>query len=291
MIATWAHVPPTRPQKWRTCSARSWISWTGLLLVMSVSLTASASDNRAEATQQNVKAVHLALLRTLEDVSSSTRHVSRALVKLKASRSGIAGRAAGLFVPHIEYGEHPLGWLQAQLAAANRLATIASTLTDPAMQLALLRLSGSRLEAAMMACTLLAVWIDFLDLADVTLQQTHYSVERLLVDMDRWQKMLVPVMSAIASLEPVQLEAAAKDLPALVGHLTDEFAATREAIRMGMEQIQKWVLLKEFVETATMLSAMKFSIPSLPPAAPVPLGLSLSMEGSGVIREANCLRG
>ena len=91
------------------------------------------------------------------------------------------------------------------------LADAASEVEDPDMQLALLRMTGPRLEAAMLGSLLLAVWLDFLHLADAVLQQCpFYSVETLFADMDRVQKMLEPSMTALSSLEPGQVEAAAR---------------------------------------------------------------------------------
>ena len=142
---------------------------------------------------------------------------------------GGASRAqTGVFVRFVDYGAEQLRWMDAQLAAATRLANAASEVDDPDMQLALLRIAGPRLEAAMLGSLLLAVWLDCLHLADALLSQHLYRVERLLVDLMRWQEMLEPAMTALSSVEPGQVEAAAQDVPALVGHLTDELAATVE---------------------------------------------------------------
>ncbi|EPX62052.1 hypothetical protein D187_009955 [Cystobacter fuscus DSM 2262] len=151
------------------------------------------------------------------------------------------------------------------------------------MQLALLRLAGPRLETAMMGSLLLAVWLDFLHLADIALKQRFYSVERLFVDMNRVQEMIEPAMTALSSMEPEQVEATAKDIPMRVGHLTREFAATREAMRVAAENLQKILVLKETIEALTMLSAMKFSLPSLPPSAPALLSMGLMVGGDGVM--------
>jgi hypothetical protein len=68
---------------------------------------------------------------------------------LKTNQWGIAGKANGIFVRYLDYGERQLRWIDAELAAATRLANAASQVGDPDMQLALLRLAGPRLEAAM----------------------------------------------------------------------------------------------------------------------------------------------
>jgi hypothetical protein len=233
---------------------------------------------------QSALAAHLAFLGALDDVSASTRRISSELSRLKASQRGIAGRANGIFVRYVEYGAQQLRWIDAELAAATRLANTATEVEDPDMQLALLRLAGPRLEAAMIGSILLAVWLDYLNLTDVVLEQCpYYSVERLLVDTERFQKMLEPAMTALSSLEPGQVEAAAKDIPALVGHLTGEFAATREALRVGAENLEKLLVLKESIEALTLLSAMKFSLPSLSPSAPAVLGVGLMVGPNGVV--------
>ncbi|WP_239470131.1 DUF2380 domain-containing protein [Archangium violaceum] len=216
-------------------------------------------------------------------MSNSSRRISGELSRLEASERGIAGRAAGIFGPYVDHGTQQLRWIDAELAAATKLANTASEVGDPDMQLALLRLAGPRLQAAMMGSILLAVWLDFLNLADVVLNQYLYSVERLFVDMERFQKMLEPSMKALSSLEPGQVEVAAADLPALVGHLTSEFATTREAVRAGAENLEKMLVLKESIEALTLLSAMKFSLPAPPPAAPATLGVGLVMGSNGVM--------
>ena len=130
---------------------------------------------------------------------------------------------------------------------------------------------------------LLAVWLDFLQLADTVLAHHFYSVEMMCRDLWRWQKRLEPAMTALSSLKPEQVEAAAQDAPALVGHLTGELAATIETVRRGEENLQKVLVLKDAIEALTLLSAMKFSLPSLPPSAPALLGIDLSVGGGGVM--------
>ncbi|WP_245814183.1 hypothetical protein [Cystobacter ferrugineus] len=152
------------------------------------------------------------------------------------------------------------------------------------MRLALLRLAGPRLEAAMMGSILLAVWVDFLNLTDVALSRHLHGVETLFVKMDRTQKMLEPNMTALSSLEPEQVEAAEQDVPALVGHLTGEFAALREAIREGAEVLQKALALKDAMEALTTLSALRFALPRLlPRAGPATLGVGFMVGSNGVM--------
>jgi len=230
-----------------------------------------------------VLAAQLAFRGAAGDVSGSTRRISDELSRLRVSHLGIVGKAAGIFVRYVDYGERQLRWIDAELAAATRLATAASEVDDPDMQLALLRLAGSRLEPAMMGSLLLAVWVDFLHLTDAMLSRHLYGVETLFVKMERWQKMLEPSMTALSSLEPGQVEAAARDVPALVGHFTGEYAALGEAARNGAEVLEKVLVLKETMEALTLLSALRFSLPAMRPAAPSLLGVGLMAGPNGVM--------
>ncbi len=226
---------------------------------------------------------HLAFRGALLDVAGSTRDLSGELSRLSKSHSGIVGKAVGLFVPSIEYGQSQLRWLDAELAAATRLAHAALEVDDPDMQLALLRLAGPRLEAAMLGSLLLAAWVDFLDLLDVVFKQGYPSVETLLVDMDRWRKMVEPTLTALASREPRQVEAAAENMPALMSYLSGEFNRTAERVHRGMKNVEKVMLLAQLMELVPMRSALKFSLPALRPSASVPLGVGMVMGNNGVM--------
>jgi hypothetical protein len=254
-----------------------------------MSVAGAAGDavprNAAEPARQSPMVAHLALLGAVGDVSRSTRRISGELSRLKDSKVGISGRHADLFVPLVDHGERQLRWIDAELAAATRLSNTASEVDDPDMALALLRLSGPRLEAAMLGSLLIAVWLDFLNLADVVLAQCpYYSVERLFRKMRQLQEMMEPAMTAFSSLEPGQVEAAAADLPVLMGHFTGEFAATREAVRVAARQFEKALVVKELIEMLTTASAMKMALPRLlPPAAPATLGVGLVVGSNGVM--------
>ncbi|WP_257445991.1 DUF2380 domain-containing protein [Archangium lipolyticum] len=245
-------------------------------------VTAAGPDSAERDARQSALAAQLALRGALGDVSGSTHRISGELSRLKASGRGIAS-GSGVFVRFVDYGEGQLRWIDAQLAAATRLANTASKVEDPNMQHALLRLAGPRLEAAMMGSLLLAVWFDFIHLTDVMLKQALHSVEKVFVDMDRWQGMIEPSMTALSSLEPGQVEATAQDVPALVGHLTGELAATLGTVRKGAKNVEKVLVLKEALEALTLLSALKFSLPPVSPSAPALLGIGLSVGGDGVM--------
>jgi hypothetical protein len=232
---------------------------------------------------QRALAAHLAFRAAVSDVSGSTRRLSRELSRLKGSHLGIAGKAAGLFVRYVDYGEAQLRWIDAQLATASQVAADASRVDDPDMQLALLRLAGPHLESALLGSTLLALWVDFLTLTDATLSRHLHGVEPLYVKLERWQKLLEPSLSALASLEPEQVESAAHDMPALVGHLTDELAALLQAVHKGARVLETALVLKESLEALTSLSMLKSTLPALRAAAPATLGVGLLVGPNGVM--------
>ncbi|QRN93815.1 DUF2380 domain-containing protein [Archangium violaceum] len=244
---------------------------------------AAGSDNAAGTEWQNALAAHLAFRGAVGDVSGSTRRLSGELSRLKTSNPGIAGGGGGIFLRYVEHGERQLRWIEAELVAATRLANAASEVDDLDMQLALLRLAGPRLEAAMLGSLLLAGWLDFLNLVDVVLKQGFNRVETLFANMDRLQKMLEPSMTALSSLDPGQMEAAAKDLPSLMGQLSGEFNSTCETVRVAMKRGEQVMLLAQLVETVAMVSTLKMPLPRLPPSAPATLGVSLMVGSNGVM--------
>jgi hypothetical protein len=247
-------------------------------------VTAAGPDRAERDARQGALAAQLAFLRAVGEVSGSTRRLSAGLSRLKTRGRGISGKLSDIFVPYVDDGERQLRWMDTELAAATRLAHAASQVEDPDMRLALLRLAGPRLEAAMMGSLLLSGWLDLLQLTDAILSDCpYYSLERLIVQVDGWHMQLEPSMAALSSLEPGQVDAAASDLPALVGHLSDEFAATQQAVRVAAENFQKMVVLKESVEALTMLLAMRPTLPSLPPSAPALLGVGLVVGGDSVM--------
>lgn len=248
--------------------------------------TARATAALVSATTPMVAealATQLAFQGAVRELSRFTQRARDDLSRLHDGPLGRAGRSDGLFAPHVEYGERQLRWMEAELTAATRLAHTASELEDADMRLALLRLAGPRLEAALTGSFLLATWLDCLHLAQGWLRQGFGSVEVLFVDMGRWRTMLEPAMTALSSLEPEQVEAAAKDAPALVGHLATEFHSATESLRVATKRTEQVILVAQLVEMVTQLSALKLSLPSLPPSAPALLGASLAVRGDGVM--------
>jgi hypothetical protein len=245
-------------------------------------VTAVGPDSAEREVRQRALAAQLAFRGALGEVSGSTRRISGELARLNASEWGLA-QGNRVFVRYADYGAAQLRWVEVQLAAATRLANAASQMDDPDTQFAVLRMAGPRLEAAMLGSLVLAVWVDFLNLADVALKQHLYPVETLLVDMGHWQERLEPTMKALSSREHEDVETAAQDVPPLMGHLSEEFARAQQRMRVAAENLQKVLVLKEAIEAVTLLSTMRFSLPSAPPSAPVLVGLGLSVGGDGVM--------
>jgi hypothetical protein len=151
------------------------------------------------------------------------------------------------------------------------------------MELAILRMTGPRLQAAMSGSMLLAAWLDFLQLADIVLRECPaYSTEKLFMDMQRVQRLIEPTLGALASQDPEQVEAAATELPELMGQLTREFGSIRDGARTAMESSGRLMAAAQLVEMLTLTSTLRMSLPRLPPAAPATLGVGLVM-GSGEV--------
>lgn len=109
------------------------------------------------AVSRNDLAVHLAFRKGLSEVSGTTRRISQELFRLKSSHPGIAGAGSGIFVRYVNHGEAQLQWIDSALAVATELTVEAAEVEDADVRLALLRLAGPRLEAALMGSMLLAV--------------------------------------------------------------------------------------------------------------------------------------
>jgi hypothetical protein len=219
----------------------------------------------------------------VEDTRRSTDEIASSFARLEARRAGIGG-ANGVFKRHIVYGAHQLRWIGGALGGTTLLASAAHGVADAEMELGILRMTGPRLQAALFGATLLAAWLDFLKLADAVLQQCpFYNVEKLFADMNRVQRLLEPSMAALASMDPGQVEEAATAMPALMGQLTREFHSIREGARVATERGGQLVAAAQLVEMLTLVSTLKMSLPRLPPAAPVTLGVGLVMGSNGVM--------
>lgn len=229
-----------------------------------------------------------AVVDAVAEVKRSTDVSARTLSQLAARPPGLGNvglsGVRGVFTRDLDHGTHQLPWLRGSLGSATALADLAREVDDPDMALALLRMAGPRLQAALSGALLLAAWVDILQLVDVVLRQCPaYSVERLVVDMHRLRQRTAPVLAALASQDPAQVEAAATAMPALMGELTREFGALRDGARTAMERREQAMAAIQLWEALTMISALRVSLPRLPPAAPATLGVGLVMSPGGVM--------
>jgi hypothetical protein len=221
-------------------------------------------------------------------VKGSTDALAGALSKLATRPPGLGNRGLsgenGIFTRHLDYGSNQLPWLRGALGSATTLTEVASQVADSDMELALLRMSGPRLQAAMSGALLLAAWVDFLHLADVVLRECPaYSIEKLIRDMHRVQRSVEPFMTALASADPERVEAAASALPGLMDQLTREFLSIREGARVAMERSGQAIAVAQFIEMVTMVSTMKLALPRLPPGPPATLGVGLVVSSNGAM--------
>jgi hypothetical protein len=249
----------------------------------SVRAQKAAAPVASRQEHQRVIQVRKALLGAISDVKRSTGAIVVSLREATSS-GGLDRRANGAFGRFIVHGNHQVRWIHSALDGAASLANVGSELADLDMELSLLRMGGSRLQAAMSGATLLAAWLDFLNLAEAILRQCPlYSAERLWADMNRVQRLMEPSLKALASQETAQAEAAAVELPRLMGQLTQEFHSVREAARVATERGGQLMAAAQFIEMLTLVSAMKMSLPRLPPASPARVGANFVVGSNGVM--------
>ncbi len=137
--------------------------------------------------RQRVARARQAVLEAVAGVRSTTGRVTTSLSVLAARPPGLGNRGlsagSGIFARYLDYGSRQRPWVDGALGSVTLLADVAGQVDDPDMELALLRMTGPRLQAAMSGAMLLAAWLDFLQLADTVLRECPaYSVERLFMD-------------------------------------------------------------------------------------------------------------
>nr|BDT38456.1 DUF2380 domain-containing protein [Myxococcus sp. MH1] len=227
-----------------------------------------------------------AILDAIDEVKVSLDGVEGAFSKLADRPAALGDRRldGGVFRRYVEHGSAQVTWLRGALGSATGLTEVASEVGDSDMALGVLRMTGPKLQAAMFGSLLLAAWVDFLQLSDAVLRHCFVcSDEKLFVDLHRVQGLMAPTLMDLESLDPERVEAAATAMPELMGKLTREFAAihahTRESMRIG----EKVLTAAQVLEMLSMISTLKMSLPRLPPAAPVTLGMSLAMGSGGVM--------
>ena len=229
-----------------------------------------------------------AVLAAVDEVKATRKALAATLARLASRPPGLGNRGLsgvnGVFTRHLDYGANQLPWIDGALGGVTTLTEAASEVASSDMERALLRMSGPRLQAALSGALLLAAWVDLLQLADGVLRQCPaYGVETLIVDLRRLQGLVEPSLSALASGEPERIEAAATAMPEVMGQLTREFEALRERARVAMERANRAIEVAQFVEMLTLMSALKLTLPRLPPAAPATLGVGLVMGSNGVM--------
>ncbi|TQF09065.1 DUF2380 domain-containing protein [Myxococcus llanfairpwllgwyngyllgogerychwyrndrobwllllantysiliogogogochensis] len=229
-----------------------------------------------------------AVLDAIDEVKGTLDGVEGTFTKLAAHRPRALGEQSlnddGLFSRFVEHGSAQVTWLRGGLGSATGLTEVASEVGDPDMELGVLRMTGPKLQATMFGTLLLATWVDFLQFSAAIIKHCFVcSDEKLFVDLHRVQRLMEPTLKDLESLDPERVEAAATAMPELMGKLTQEFAAlqaqTRESMRVG----EKVLTAAQVLEMVSMISTLKMSLPRLPPAAPVTLGMSLAMGSGGVM--------
>lgn len=206
------------------------------------------------------------------------------LIQLERNPEGMTTRANGIFKPFVQYGLQQQNRLDVVLGGVHRLVHEASALDDPDMRLALLRLTGPRLEATLLGTQLLAAWVDFLRLVEATLQGCpFYGVERMVRDTDRVRQKVEPALSELSSLEPKQFDTVARTHPERMKELTREFDSTLQAVQLAAKRGEQVLLAQQLLEMLTLTSATRMLLPRSTPATPAVLGAGLVMGSGGVM--------
>lgn len=226
-----------------------------------------------------------AVLAGIAEVKSSLGGVEASLSKLASSPPALVGRSLhGVFSPFVDHGSSQLRWMRGALGSATALTRVASEVGEPDMELGLLRMAGPKLQAAMFGTLLMATWVDFLQLSDARLRNCPMcSVEKLFVDLHRVQELMEPTLADLASQDSERVEAAAVAMPGVMGKLTREFDALHRETLSSMKLGGQVIAAVQAMETLAMISALKMSLPRLPPAAPMTLGAGFVMSSGGVL--------
>ncbi|MCY1001335.1 DUF2380 domain-containing protein [Myxococcus sp. MISCRS1] len=226
-----------------------------------------------------------AVLAAINEAKDSAKRIEAARLELATRPTSLGGRGLdGVFTRYLDHGASQMEWVRRALGSASVRVTVASDVEDPEMELALLRMSGSRLQAALFGTVLLAAWVDFLQLADALLRDCPMcGTEKLFADMHHVQGLMEPTLKELASLDPERVEVAATGMPELMGKLTREFDAIHRDARSVMESGGKIMVAIQVMEMLALISTLKMSLPRLPPSTPATLGTGLVMSSGGVM--------
>ncbi|WP_342378303.1 DUF2380 domain-containing protein [Myxococcus stipitatus] len=238
-----------------------------------------------EADAQGALLTRQAVLDAVGEVTLSLDGVEGSLTELANRPPSLGGWGlTGVFARYVEHGSHQVVWLRGALGSATTLVDVAADVGDSSMDLGLLRMTGPKLQAAMFGTLLLATWVDFLQLSDAVLRHCPMcSVEKLFVDLHRVRGLMEPTLKDLASLEPERVEAAATAMPELMGKLTQEFATLQAETRATLKLGEKVIAAAQALEMLTMISTLRMSLPRLPPAAPMTVGMGFVMRAGGVM--------
>ncbi|MFY2559904.1 DUF2380 domain-containing protein [Corallococcus terminator] len=208
------------------------------------------------------------------------------MARIATRRPGFDGRGINgeMLMPFLRLGSKQVTWIRGALGSAAGLTRVASEVEDSAMQWGILRMTGPKLQSAMFGTMLLATWVDFLQLSDTLLRECFMcGLEKQFVDLDRVRGLVETPLADLASQDPDRVEAAALAMPVLMGELTREFNALRSEGLSAMELGGKVLVAMQVLEMVTLVSSLKMSLPRLPPAAPMTLGVNLAMSSGGVM--------
>ena len=119
--------------------------------------TSSLRNSAVGGARGSAALARQAVLSAVDDVRGSMAGAASRLSGLAARTKGIGG-ANGAFSRYIAYGSGQLPWLQGAVAGSRELADAAVGVGDADMELAILRLSGPRLQAGMLGSIIVAAW-------------------------------------------------------------------------------------------------------------------------------------
>ncbi|MCP3105164.1 DUF2380 domain-containing protein [Myxococcus sp. K15C18031901] len=236
--------------------------------------------------ERNAALTRQAILESIDETKGSLEDIQSTLSKLRERAPVFNGRrlGSGVFTRYLDHGAGQVTWMRGALGSATTLTGVASEVGDAGLQWGLLRMTGPRLQAAMFGTLLLATWVDFLQLSDALLRECPMcSDEKVFADLHRVQTLMEPTLSDLSALDTERVEAAALEVPQLMGKLSREFNAIHANARSAMEQGGKVGVAAQVLEMPAMLSTLKLTTPRPPASAPATLGEGLVMSAGGVM--------
>lgn len=167
------------------------------------------------------------------------------------------------FKRQVAYGSEQLAWMRSALEGIVELSKVASGV-DPDVAVAIHRLQATQLEAAMFGWSLIEAWTDFLRLTSVILEGHFSSDEWLLGRLFFVKDVIGPPLTALSSLDPDEVEAAALGVPDRMDQLQAEFTSVQQQARAGQQNTVRLQVAMEAYNTVLMMMTMKW-VPQAPP--------------------------